>query len=565
MIIVTLISTWFIVSPIVFRTSGVVVATMSSESQCGAMTLGDHISRVGTVTIKNLQQFEAEVSKAKKDQRTTLLVNYGPGGCVALEDGDLGITVSDIDDNTLKFGIDVYGGKRVKLDVSSGVSGEASLDEVKTLIENRADVVGGIDMDVKIEGGVLYIDTITTDDVPLLLQKGSIDGRLDQTVRLSEGEGQLKLGADYYDVSLKKDVISEEVEVIINESEIENSTDTDAKTTTKNETIQKTVYLTSSIVVNGRDYEVGEIFTLDDVRVEVLNITNSSIVLGAKVFENEDLAPLQGVSSYVRYEASIGEYQFFVPVELSEKAGRSFAKITDGMATIVFEETSLLEGTLVFLVDGREINRLTLPSTLTGEEMSSISLIGSGKTLEDALNKKTLIEVSMIGETDYDVVIDEITEYESGGAWMIYITFGVIVVAAAGMFIMPAVMFKGLKVSSLGILGAILVIFLSYNLFGIAALSQNVFSPGWIIDSVSVAGIVVSVLWVSLSMLSVAEKTVKRKDRRYWNYVSVAVVLIGFVSLFTSFNGFGVSVIYSIIIGHVLLFPSYKKSASMVQ
>lgn len=563
LVLITLISFWYILSPVAFKKSGVVVVTIEPESQCGVLSVGDRISRVWTSPINNLQEFETAISKAEKGQRITMLVNFGPGGCLALEDGYIGVTVSDIGDDFMKFGLDVYGGSRVKLDINSGVSNSVDFDEVKTLIEDRSDVIGSHETRVVLEGGDIYIDTIDLDNVPLLLAKGSLQGRLDQYIRLSEGRGQIKLGSDYYDVRLKSETVMEEVEMV-SEGNVTTDTNETGNRTSTIETVEKTVLLTSSVIVDGKEYGVGETFNFDQVDFELLNITNETLYLGARIFENDELSPLEGGNSYIRYEPSLGEYQFFVPVELREGVGQRFAKVTDGMSTIFLGETSILEGTLAIIVDGREINRLTLPSSLAGEEMSTMSLVGSGKTLPDALNKKALIEVALSGDTEYTMKVGEVSEYVSGNVWMLYIMFGTMVMVAFFMLLLPKIIFKGLKIGKLPLLGTILVLCFSFNVIGTAALTQRLFEPGWVVDQVSILGIILSVIWTGGRLLLASELSIKKRDRSVKTYVDATLLAIAFVSLFTEFNGFGIPIIYAMVLNYSLLIPMYKNSASKV-
>jgi len=515
-----IISSWYLFSPLFFKKAGVVVVGLDEDSKCGDIKLGDYITYVSGRNIKNELDFENVLKTVKKGERVAMVVGWGPGGCTAIGDGDVGIEVADVPSKSLKFGLDVYGGKRAWLVV------DVKLDElkhIKNIIEKRSKVFGTSQIKVDIESGHLFVDALNVNDLPFLISKGVLEGLIEQQLKLSGGVTQIKIGSDYYDIKP------------LNSSN------------------------SASVIVEDSEYTIGDNFVIGNISFKLLNITNDSVIVSGLVFTNEDVGPARAASSYIKYAGSTREYQYFVPVELSESASNAFSRITDGMPSVYVGQGSILEGLLVFYIDGEEINRLSIPVNMAGQNVKSLSIIGAALDANEATIKKKSIEMAMVGSIDHTISMGEIVEYKAGGVWLLYVLVGCVCFLSIVLFIISYALYKGhknLKVSSWSVFTLLSVVF---PVFGIASMSQSIFAPGWILDSVSILGIISLVVWEFFWIILITEKTLKRRDIKIKKHLNIILLVSSFILLFTKFSGFGIAMISGVILNFLVAGPLYRK------
>lgn len=505
---------------------GVVVVSVDKESECGNIKIGDYITHVGGRHIQSSVEFEEVITRVNEGERVTMVVGWGPGGCTAIGDGNVGLDVVDAPSKSLKFGLDIYGGKKVWLSVDAKGT---ELENIKSVIEKRAKVVGTSHLKVGIDNDRLSVDTLDVNNVPLLISKGVLEGRIEESVKLLDGVGQIKIGPDYYDIKISNASASP---------------------------------INATIIVEGSEYGVGDSFVIGGVSFKLLNITNDSIAVGGLIFNNKDAKPGADASSYIRYESDMRRYQFFVPVELSESAAAAFSKIIDGMPSMYVGGVSILEGTLVFYIDGEEINRLTIPTAMADQSIKSLSITGVGLDMNEATVKKKVVEMALVGSIDYDISIDETTEYKTGGEWMLYTLVGIVCGLSIILFILPFVIYKQHKGLKISFWSSFLLLSVIFTVFGIASISQSAFSPGWVLDSISITGILVLSVWVSIQMILTSEKILKRGDAKLRKYFDVVLLFSSFILLFTRFTGFGIAVIGGAALNKLIVSPVYKKILS---
>jgi hypothetical protein len=194
---------------------------------------------------------------------------------------------------------------------------------------------------------------------------------------------------------------------------------------------------------------------------------------------------------------------------------------------------------------------------MAGDEVRSMNLVGAGTDSKEAMFKKNIVEMSLVGLIDHDISPGEVTGYEAGGDWMFYSVVGVVVAAAAMSFILSSIRKRPSKVSLSSMALPLVVVF---NMFGVAAISQGLFNPGWILDNASLVGIFVVDVWLFVWTLVESRKTTSYQDVGVVKYIDVVFLLVGFVLLFTPYIGLGISLIVGIGIKKALSDPIYKKT-----
>jgi len=110
------------------------------------------------------------------------------------------------------------------------------------------------------------------------------------------------------------------------------------------------------------------------------------------------------------------------------------------------------------------------------------------------------------------------------------------------------------------------LLFLStvFTVFGIAAMSQSLFAPGWILDGPSIFGIFALCVWMLIHFILTSEKSLKRRDSKIKKYLDIVLISAGFVLLFTQFIGFGMAMVVGGILIFLIAAPLYKKILSEV-
>lgn len=584
LIILSAMSVWCLVSSLIFKPPGVVVVSIDEGSRCDNMKVGDLIVQVRGTRVGDKEDFENIVGLSSKGERVTMIVNWGPGGCTAIESGDVGLEVSDTPSKFLKFGLDISGGKRSWLSVLPGGQSTETLGDVGVIIEDRAGVLGLPQLRTGVEDGGLYVDSLNSNDVPPLLGGGVIEGRIEQQIKVVDGVGQVKIGLEYYDIGLPEIELPEaespepgggpletnvsEVNVSSNETatNFTNSAGIDTnESVVENEaaaTPQKIIF--DSVFVNDEEYGVGESFMIENISFKVLNATDSSVLLSGLVFDNDDVSKSELGNSYVKYESAALQYQFFVPVDISDAAGERFSKIVSGMPSFFVGESSILEGALVFQVDGEEINRLTMPTSMVNQDIRSLNLIGFGSNVQEVTAKKKTVEMALAGKIEYDMGVDSIVDYEASGSWMFYGMLGV----AGGVLIIllayPLLVFKDRSWFKMSLWSSLLFLLVVLNVFGFASLSQRFFSPGWILDGASIFGVLVVCVWLFAWFVSAPKSLFERKKNRIVKYMDYVFLVLGFVVLMVGVAGFGLAIICGAVLKMLFAAPLYKKTLSRI-
>jgi len=87
-------SLFFIISPLVLSSGGIVVSGVSPDQKCSSINEGDKITQIAGYTITSPEDFDKAVAEVKANSIITIVINDGPGNCVAVKDGSLGFQVS---------------------------------------------------------------------------------------------------------------------------------------------------------------------------------------------------------------------------------------------------------------------------------------------------------------------------------------------------------------------------------------------------------------------------------------------------------------------------------------
>jgi len=514
--ILLILFTYFLISPFISRKPGVVVTFVDEDNKCGQIRERDIVTQVGGVVTSNSEDFEKAVQTIKTGEHVRMVVNNGPGGCEALRDGYIGIDVADIPSKHLKFGLDIQGGEVTILKPRETLS-LAELEEEKEIIGERIKGLGLSETRVYTSDSTIRIVSLT-EMISTLIKTGNFEAKIGQDIEVENGTGEIRLGDRFYDI----------------------------------ETVDE------KLKINDSYYQTEQTFLLEDIEFKILNITNSSLGVEAKFLDNDDVARVLSSLSFVRFNADFRVYEFNIPLEISDEASDRFMRITKGLRVTVVGGQSL-EGNLIYYLDGGKVSELNRPfgMEMAGMEINSINVIGFGSENE-VINKKleiqailksgTLVEMEIIGKEKFEPTLRNT---------VLELSLLTALVITASTTILIHRRYKNKKVFFIPLLIGIEV----FCVVGIAALTQSVSGVGWVLNFLSIIGLVIF-SFVSLSLLIIkTEEKIKQKQLFLWykhrriaglsTFFYFSVFLTAFVLLFTPIKEIGFSIITGLFIGFI--------------
>lgn len=503
-----IISLYFLFFPIFSTKSGVVVTHVDKGSKCNEVEEGKIITQVSGKIIKNKIDFDFSVQELKEGEYAAMVINGGPGGCVALKDGYIGVGVEDIPSKFLKFGLDLQGGKTFILKI------ENDKNKIIETIEKRIYSLRIPETKIYSYDKKIGIATIFPEKIGLLILSGKFEAKIASQIELEEGVGEIKIGNKTYEIKVEN----------------------------------------NNLILNNTFFKFNETFQLDEIEFEFKNVTNNSISFEAKFFENEDVERV--FSSIISYNQNFGVYEFNIPVKISENASKRFSKITRGLKTSYAGGNVILDGFLVYYLDGEEISRLNIPFQISGKEINNIGIVGFKTKKEDALNEKTKIQMILESGRIQNLSLIGTEPFEPKNK--IY-CFGIIILGALSsfVFLISQIYFRYKTFSFLYKIIFLLILEI-VCILGIATITQTFFSIGWIVDFYSIIGLS-SFIFISSYQFTIITRenkgeklNLKYKSKnliKMINFTTFISILFSSILLFTNFRGIGISVIFGLIIG----------------
>jgi len=510
---------------VLFKANGVRVISIEEGTKCGDLKVGDVITRSEGKYIRGKRDFDEIEKSVVAGRRVSLVVNGGPGSCTALYVGELGIEVSDVGSRGFRFGADLVGGEKFSLSAEDELSYE-DVTYISTVLEKRLKVAGLWGSKISVDNETIVIYAPTGSEIGPILTNGKIEAVIEEEIKLNNGTGRIKVGTESYDI-------------FWNNSNMTGS----------------------NIIVEGVEYGTDEFFEVGEVQFNVVNTTNESIIVDALIFDNSDIEIPVGSVGYASYDTLSRQYQFNIPVELSGPASEKFSKITEGLIPLYGFGDGVLNGMLVYYLDGEEITRLSIPSDMAGTPIETISIVGGESTMKEAINKKLLIEIALEGEIKSPLAVKNIERFSGSLTWMVWVGGTVLISIVAVMFLMGLIRYKNLKVGSAGLI--ILGLEIIY-IFGVASISQSFLASGWIVDANSLIGVCVFSIVSASQMILLSERFLKRRIVKRYTHFLVLVFLAGFLILFTPLNRMGLALIVGTLFGAFLTKPVYIDSPSGV-
>ncbi len=534
LVVLVLVSIYFVVTPYLSKPIGVTVTFKESNAKCNNVDVGDTVVLVSGKLAENVDEFYQAVQNVKKDEFVALVVNSRPASCLAVSDGDLGITVKNVEAGSLKFGIDIEGGTRVLLEPKSPVDASVIEDAVGTL-NTRINLYGLRDMRVtSIDNKIIQIEiggTSGNEIRDFLARQGRFEGKVLYNIQTQNGKGNLILGDKNFDF----------------------------KATNESFTIDN-----KNVLLNGT-------FSLDEISYTIGNVTENSASFFANVFSGDDIVTVFTDPQRSSVQRVEGGYEFVFTLQISQDSAKRFAKLTANQPITFTGNEKYIMPKLVLFLDDQPVTELNIVSDLAGQEITTPSVQGFRDTREGALvERQRLQTILRSGSLPVElniIKIDTITQ--TAGREFINSTIFVMLAAAVAVSAVILFRYRSLKIS-------IPMVIISFSeiliILGFAAMTQIVMKGGgWVLDIASIAGLIAVIgtgvnqlIIITDQILMDRDESLRYRERNALSiiynsaYTVIAAMLPLLILGFGMLRGFAITTIIGILIGVLITRPAYS-------
>ncbi len=359
LIVLVVVALGLIGSPTFLKARSITVDFVDANSKC-PLKEGDVVNQIYSVVITDAESFSKALGNVRGGDRVAMVVNGAPFGCEAVADNSLGFSVKENELETLRFGIDIEGGTRVLLNPTEEITKEQLTETVKTL-ENRINFYGLKEVKVNVLGNnLIQIETsdASGDDIRnFLARQGKFAGKLSERIKFLDGKGELIIGNKTFDVSIEQ----------------------------------------NKFFIENRGYSVNDTFLLEQEKFQVISINNTSAIVYADLFTDKDIVNvLSGTQQSGIRPVGEGFYEFSFGVQVSREGAKKFAKLTEGQPIEgISGNERYIQPKLVLFLDERLITELNIVAQLAGQEVTSATITGTGRSLEEASREKLRLESTL--------------------------------------------------------------------------------------------------------------------------------------------------------------------------
>ena len=515
--------------------SGVAVKNVNTNSPFyGEITPGEKIASINEQKIETAEDFMVF-------SNYTGMMRVFHNGALTLKEVENGpgFIVEDAKKSNLNFGMDLVGGTRVLLtpDYPEGMNETEKQEIMNRLIstlETRMNVYGLKEIkfqQVRDVEGNYYVQVeiagATREEIDSLLSgQGNFEAFIPRVFDYNES---LEIGNSTFNIKKVGD----------------------------------------GIEVDNNFLEINDTAVLDDITVELWNMTNESGVLGARVFEGDDIKHVYFDSqhSYVR---NLGNYwDFAFQILISDDGANRFAKVTEDVPVDVDSKTGerYLESPIILFLDDKEVSSLRISASLAGKAHSNPQITGGGETKEEALKEQRRLQsILESGALPIELSIVKVDMISPSLGTRFLVSAGV-----AGLF---------------AVLGVIIIVFLRYRTIKVVfpilltSMSEIIIILGaaslikWTIDMAAIAGIIAAVgtgvdhqiiITDEVSLEKKKTYSLKEKVKRAFFIIfgsaatTVAAMLpLMFVGIGVM-RGFAITTVIGIFVGIFITRPAYGK------
>jgi preprotein translocase subunit SecD len=545
------------------------VSFVNESANCQNVKVGDRITQISGKIINSLEDFREALENVKKGDFVSIVSNGQPASCVVIDDKNLGFSLKEQKTKVLNFGIDIEGGTRVLLRII-GNSTTTRAQEIAKILTERLNVYGLSDIKVlPVSEDLIQIEAagLTEDDIRnFLIKQGYFEGKVVDVISLTNGKGS----------------------IVFNGTEIQFEI--------SNETIK----------ILNQTFNISEGFYIDGIKYEIVNKTEDKVIIAANIFTAKDI---ENIFTDVQrnYITRYGDgYRFVFTIQISKEGAERFALVTKGQPTYYSDGQLYIRPKLVLYLDKKPITELNIVSNIAGEPITTPSIEGWRKSLEEAtLEKLRLQSILKSGSLPVELKIERVeTITQTEGKKLFESTIYILAANLFAVLALSMIRYRNLKISLyilmvavseliliLGIASsqivAAIIIFLSLilaiiykeaksliralTIFVAVLISGFVVVGKWTIDIPTIAGLV-SIIGNSGELITLTDQFVLEKKKRIEESIETgmeivynsstllvfAMLPLAFLGL-GSLKGFAITTTVGTLIDLFITRPAYMK------
>ena len=526
---------------------GVVVRTIDSDSPLtGKLQIGEILTWANEKEINSPEDFY----EFENFTGVFRFIHSGKLDLAYIENESLGISVVKKSASNLEFGLDIVGGTRVLLKPKENVT-DAVMQQAIATLETRINIFGLREakfQSVKDVTGVNYIQIEmaggSKEEIENLLEKqGKFEGKVERIIFLKNNTDSFKLDGKTHSVKLDNDTV---------------------------------------IINNNISLKANQTSKIDDIDVQVFNLTDGNVVLMLTAFTGMDIQSVclqdQPGVCISRIIKSGNGWEFNFQVFISQESAERFAKITKDMKIITDPNTGskYLDGRIYLYLDDKEITSLTISADLQGKVLTTPAITGfrlsRGEALKEQLMLKSILQSGSLPVSLEIIRTDQISPV-LGGEFLRDAMFAVIIASAAVAFVIYF-RYRSFKILIPNMLFSFFELILT---LGAASLIR------WTIDLSSIAGIIAAIGSGTNDQIMIIDEiligggedekkiyTLKQRIKRSFFIIfgSAATVIAGVLPMMFigigAMKGFAVTTILGVLIGIVITRPAFARIAEKI-
>jgi hypothetical protein len=517
-----------LLSPFFTSSGGVFVSSVDQNAKCVGVAVGSKVTQVGGRYVRSVNDFAEAVANIKMNDFVTVLADSTPGNCIVLADKNPGFGVSSKKASAgVEFGIELGGGTTYSYSITTSQP-QTNIDSVAKLVRKRAELFGFQDTTITASDNMLKITTASSKDVSTLFFPGKIEARMYENVKIQNNEGSFFVGDKKFNFTLSN----------------------------------------GTMVFLDKEYSPTSVFTVEGITFHYINSTGTNTAIEAVVFDNSDIITALLSQSTLSNNQQAKIYQYQIPVTITQNASDKFQLIAQKMPTTLSGSRIVLDGFLVYYLDGREISRLSVPIEFIKSPILTVAITGFAATNNQAKEDKLKIVASLQGgslDSQITLVNKETVLPTMKNSALVILTASLVVmfVLTVGTSVFRYKNYKAGLISFVLILSGLFIALGIFN-FELLLSGLNFIINIKAIYALSLAGMLAGIHFILSSerinkTRSVYLRIGYKKIMSLQSFVYVFSIVIAILSVGLYDRNFGILMFFAIVIDWILINGSREK------
>jgi len=149
-----------------------------------------------------------------------------------------------------------------------------------------------------------------------------------------------------------------------------------------------------SVIIDGKTAKKGDQIKLADIPFTINSIGAKDVNLTALVFTSDDIEFVFFDPQHSSIKKTDNGYSWEFAVQISNKGAEKFAWVTSNLNSIFDPQSgqNYLSSRIEFYLDGKEVNSLSIASSLKGKQETNPAITGGSATREDAISERKFLQ-----------------------------------------------------------------------------------------------------------------------------------------------------------------------------